>query len=223
MRLLLVDDEARLTAALSRGLVADGFAVDVAADGRAALALSARVDYDAILLDLMMPRVSGYEVLKQLRARQDWTPVLVLSAKDGEYDLADALDLGADDYLVKPYSYVVLLARVRALLRRGSEPRPALLTAGGLVLDPATGKVTAEGTAVELSPKEFRLLEYLLSRRGAAVSKTDLLEHVFDIGADGGPNLVEVYVGYLRRKLGRDVIVTVRGRGYRIPTEGKDE
>ena len=213
----MVDDEPRLTAALARGLGADGFAVDVAPDGETALALAASVGYDAVLLDLMMPRLSGYEVLRQLRARQDWTPVLVLSAKDGEYDLADALDLGADDYLVKPYSYVVLLARLRALLRRGREARPAQLTAGGVVLDPATREVTVDGEVAELSPREFALLEYLLRQDGAAVSKSELLEHVFDVGADGGPNLVEVYVGYLRRKVGRDVVVTVRGGGYRIP------
>jgi two-component system OmpR family response regulator len=218
VRLLLVDDEPRLTAALSRGLAADGFAVDVAADGEAALRLAAEVAYDAVLLDLMLPRLSGHEVLQRLRAREDWTPVLVLSARDGDHDLAGALDLGADDYLVKPYSYVVLLARLRALLRRGREERPALLSVGTVVLDPATAGVTADGRPVTLSPKEFRLLEYLVRRGGAAVSKTELLEHVFDVGADGEPNLVEVYVGYLRRKLGRDVILTVRGRGYRVPT-----
>jgi DNA-binding response OmpR family regulator len=218
VRLLVVDDEPRLTAALARGLGADGFAVDVASDGETALRLAATVGYDAMLLDLMMPRLSGYDVLRRLRAKEDWTPVLVLSAKDGEFDLADALDLGADDYLVKPYSYVVLLARLRALLRRGRDARPAVLTAAGVELDPATREVTVEGVVVELTPKEFALLEYLLSRAGAAVSKSELLEHVFDVGADGGPNLVEVYVGYLRRKLGRAVIVTVRGGGYRIPT-----
>jgi DNA-binding response OmpR family regulator len=214
--LLVVDDEQRLVAALTRGLTADGFAVDVAADGPSALRLAASTGYDLILLDLMLPGLSGYDVLKQLRARQDWTPVLVLSAKDGEHDLADALDLGADDYLVKPYSYVVLLARLRALLRRGRQPRPSRLTAGRLALDPATSEVTADGVAVTLTPKEFRLLEYLLRQDGAAVSKSQLLEHVFDVGADGGPNLVEVYVGYLRKKLGRDAVITVPGRGYRV-------
>jgi two-component system OmpR family response regulator len=218
VRLLVVDDEPRLTAALARGLGADGFAVDVASDGETALRLAATVGYDAMLLDLMMPKVSGYDVLRRLRAQEDWTPVLVLSAKDGEFDLADALDLGADDYLVKPYSYVVLLARLRALLRRGRDARPAVLTAGAVVLDPATREVTVKGEVVDLTPKEFALLEYLLSRGGAAVSKSELLEHVFDVGADGEPNLVEVYVSYLRRKLGRAVIVTVRGGGYRVPT-----
>lgn len=215
MRLLLVDDEVRLTRALTRGLAADGFAVDVAADGAAALELTRTVEYDAVLLDLMMPKVSGYEVLRTLRARGNWTPILVVSAKDGEYDLADALDLGADDYLVKPYSYVVLLARLRALLRRGREPRPTELVAGAVALDPATREVSRGGVPVELTPREFRLLEYLM-RREVAVTKTELLEHVFDVGADGGPNLVEVYVGYLRRKLGRDAILTVRGGAYRV-------
>jgi len=218
VRLLLVDDEPRLTNALSRGLGADGFAVDVAADGQQALELAQAVDYDAVLLDLMLPRLSGYDVLRRLRARGDWTPVLVLSAKDGEHDLADALDLGADDYLVKPFSYVVLLARLRAMVRRGREPRPAVLRSGRLELDPATRSVSLAGAPVALSPREFRLLEHLMRREGASVTKTELLEHVFDVGADGGPNLVEVYVGYLRRKLGRDAILTVPGNGYRVAT-----
>ncbi len=218
MRLLLVDDEARLTTALSRGLGADGFAVDVAADGQQALELAQAVDYDAVLLDLMLPRLSGYDVVRRLRARGDWTPVLVLSAKDGEHDLADALDLGADDYLVKPFSYVVLLARLRAMVRRGREPRPAVLRSGRLELDPATRSVSLAGAPVALSPREFRLLEHLMRREGASVTKTELLEHVFDVGADGGPNLVEVYVGYLRRKLGRDAVLTVPGSGYRVAT-----
>jgi two-component system OmpR family response regulator len=216
VRLLLVDDEPRLAVALARGLVADGFTVDVAPDGAPALELAGSVEYDGVLLDLMMPAVSGYEVLRRLRHRGDWTPVLVLSAKDGEYDLADALDLGADDYLVKPYSYVVLLARLRVLVRRGREPRPALLTAGPVVLDPATRTVTNAGRPVELTPREFGVLEYLMRRDGVAVTKSELLEHVFDVGADGGPNLVEVYVSYLRRKLGRETVVTVRGGGYRV-------
>jgi DNA-binding response OmpR family regulator len=216
VRLLLVDDEPRLAVALARGLVADGFTVDVAPDGATALELAGSVEYDGVLLDLMMPAVSGYEVLRRLRHRGDWTPVLVLSAKDGEYDLADALDLGADDYLVKPYSYIVLLARLRVLVRRGREPRPALLTAGPVVLDPATRTVTNAGRPVELTPREFGVLEYLMRRDGVAVTKSELLEHVFDVGADGGPNLVEVYVSYLRRKLGRETVVTVRGGGYRV-------
>ncbi|MDQ6936841.1 MAG: response regulator transcription factor [Actinomycetota bacterium] len=213
MRLLLVDDEAGMTAALSRGLAADGFGVSVAGDGPKALQLAGAHHFDVIVLDIMLPRLSGYEVLRQLRARADWTPVLVLSAKDGEYDVADALDLGADDYLVKPFSYVVLLARLRALGRRGREPRPAVLTSNGIRLDPARRSVLAGERAVDLSPREYRLLEHLMRHDGAAVSKVELLEKVFDANPDGATNLVEVYIGYLRRKLGAEAIVTVHG-GY---------
>ena len=215
MRVLLVDDEVGLTTALSRGLVADGFTVVVAADGRRGLEIAAGAQFDAIILDIMLPHVSGYEVLKALRSRPDWTPVLMLSAKDGEYDLADALDLGADDYLVKPFSYVVLLARLRALARRGRQPRPAALDSGPIRLDPARRTVTVAGSEVALSPREFRLLETLMRRDGAAASKTDLLVEVFDANPDGAINVVEVYVGYLRRKLGADAIATVHG-GYRM-------
>lgn len=217
MKLLLVDDETGMRTALSRGLVADGFGVDTASDGRTALELADRGHYDAIVLDIMLPRLSGYEVLKLLRARADWTPVLMLSAKDGEYDLADALDLGADDYLTKPFSYVVLLARLRALARRSREPRPVTLTSGSIRLDPARRTVTVDGELVELTAREHRLLEHLMRRDGAAVSKVELLEQVFDANPDGKTNLVEVYVGYLRRKLGPLSIVTVPG-GYRMTT-----
>jgi DNA-binding response OmpR family regulator len=217
MRLLLVDDEVRFTSALRRGLVAEGFAVDVVHTGDAALEILFDVTYDAVVLDIMLPGLSGYEVLRRMRANENWTPVLMLSAKDGEYDLADALDLGADDYLVKPFSYVVLVARLRALTRRGRQPRPVLLTTGPLVLDPAGKTVTLDGKPVELTAREFRLLEYLMQHAGVALTKTDLLEHVWEVGADGDPNTVEVYIGYLRRKLGRALIETVRGAGYRIP------
>jgi DNA-binding response OmpR family regulator len=214
--LLLVEDEERLSAALRRGLVQEGFAVDVAGDGVRALELADQAEYDAIVLDIMLPRLSGYEVTRRLRARGDWTPVLILSAKDGEYDQADGLDLGADDYLTKPFSFVVLLARLRALVRRGRNPRPAQLALGRLRLDPASREVFVDGEQVELTVREFGLLEYLLSRPGESVSKTELLEHVWDVGADGDPNVVQVYVGYLRRKLGNEVVETVRGSGYRV-------
>jgi DNA-binding response OmpR family regulator len=215
MRVLLVDDEVGMTTALSRGLVADGFTVEVAADGRRGLELAGASQFDAIILDIMLPRLSGYEVLKQLRSRPDWTPVLMLSAKDGEYDLADALDLGADDYLVKPFSYVVLVARLRALARRGRQPRPAELVSGPIRLDPARRTVSVSGTEVALSPREFRLLEALMRRDGSAVGKTNLLVEVFDANPDGAINVVEVYIGYLRRKLGPETITTVHG-GYRM-------
>ncbi len=216
MRVLVVDDEVRLAAALARGLTADGIEVDVVHDGPAALAACGRGGLDAVVLDLMLPGLSGYEVLKRLRAGQDATPVLVLSAKDGEWDLADALDLGADDYVIKPFSYVVLLARLRALSRRSRSAPAQLLTCGDLVVDADRHLVTQAGREVELSPREFRLLQHLAARCGHVVSKLELLEEVFDADLDSDPNLVEVYVGYLRRKLGRAAVVTVRGEGYRL-------
>jgi DNA-binding response OmpR family regulator len=216
MKVLLVDDETRMVAALGRGLAADGFIVATAHDGPSALALCADAEFDAVVLDIMLPGLSGYDVLKQLRARDNQTPVLMLSAKDGEYDLADALELGADDYLVKPFSYVVLVARLRALDRRGRQQASSTLTAGELVLDRARRLVTVSGAPVELTPREFDLLEHLLRRGGKVVSKLELLERVFHADPDGPPNVVEVYVGYLRRKLGRDAVITVRGGGYRV-------
>jgi len=216
VKVLLVDDEVRLTGALTRGLVADGFTVKAVHDGPGALRECATSSYDAVVLDIMLPGLSGYEVLKRLRAGHDATPVLVLSAKDGEYDLADALDLGADDYLVKPFSYLVLVARLHALGRRSREQAATTLTAGTVVLDTARRTVHAGDRWVDLSPREFRLLEYLMRRQSAVVSKVELLERVFDADPDKHPNLVEVYVGYLRRKLGREVVVTVRGGGYRM-------
>jgi two-component system OmpR family response regulator len=215
VRLLVVEDEQRMAAALQRGLTHAGFTVDVAADGVHALELATSVKYDAIVLDIMLPRLSGYEVTKRLRAQGVWTPILITSAKDGDYDQADGLDLGADDYLTKPYSFVVLLARLRALLRRGGAPRPAVMSAGSLRLDPARRELTIAAEPVELTAKEFAMLEYLLRHQDRAVSKAELLEHVW-ADPDTAGNAVEVYAGYLRKKLGRNVIVTVRGIGYRL-------
>jgi two-component system, OmpR family, response regulator len=216
VRLLVVEDEARLAAALQRGLAAEGFVVDVAGDGPAGLELARHGGYDAVVLDVMLPGLSGYRVVRQLRAERNWVPVLMLSAKDGEYDQADGLDCGADDYLTKPFSYVVLLARLRALLRRGTPERPAVLAAGPLTLDPATRHVTVDGVDAALTSREYALLEYLMRRHGQVVSKTELLDHVWDATPETAPNVVEVYVGYLRRKLGRTVVETVRGAGYRL-------
>jgi DNA-binding response OmpR family regulator len=216
VRLLVVEDEARLARALQRGLQAEGFAVDVAADGPTGLDLARHGEYDAMILDVMLPGLSGYLVVRQLRAEEYWLPVLMLSAKDGEYDQADGLDCGADDYLTKPFSYVVLLARLRALLRRGAPQRPAVLTAGDLSLDPARRRVTRDGAEVTLTAREYALLEYLIRRAGEVVSKTELLDHVWDASLDTAPNAVEVYIGYLRRKIGRDRLETVRGAGYRL-------
>ncbi len=224
MRVLVVEDEVRLARALQRGLQAEGFAVDVAHDGVTGLGRARRGGYDAVLLDIMLPGMSGYRVVQALRAEQNWVPILLLSAKDGEYDQADGLDVGADDYLTKPFSYVVLLARLRALLRRGAPERPAVLTAGDLRLDPATRKVTRAGTEIVLTAREFALLEYLLRRAGDVVSKTELLEHVWDSFAATEANVVEVYLGYLRRKIdapfGRAALTTVRGAGYRLEADG---
>jgi DNA-binding response OmpR family regulator len=216
VRLLVVEDEERLASALRRGLQAEGFAVDVAVDGPAGLELARHGEYDAMILDVMLPGLSGYRVVRTLRAEQRWLPVLMLSAKDGEYDQADGLDCGADDYLTKPFSYVVLLARLRALLRRGAPRRPSVLTAGDLTLDPAGRRVELAGAPVDLTAREFAVLEYLMRRSGEVVSKTELLDHVWDASVDTAPNAVEVYVGYLRRKIGRDRLETVRGAGYRL-------
>jgi two-component system OmpR family response regulator len=216
VRLLVVEDEARLAAALQRGLQAEGFAVDVAGDGLDGLELARYGGYDAMILDVMLPRLSGYRLVRQLRAEQRWLPVLMLSAKDGEYDQADGLDCGADDYLTKPFSYVVLLARLRALLRRGVPERPVVLRHGDIELDPARRRVTVAGAEVSLTAREFTLLEYLLRHAGEVVSKIELLNHVWDAALDTAPNAVEVYVGYLRRKIGRERLETVRGAGYRL-------
>jgi two-component system OmpR family response regulator len=216
MRVLVVEDEARLATALQRGLQAEGFAVDVAADGPSGLERARHGDYDAMILDVMLPGLSGYRVVRALRAEQRWLPVLMLSAKDGEFDQADGLDCGADDYLTKPFSYVVLLARLRALLRSGAPQRPAVLTVGDLTLDPSRRRVTVGGAEVALTTREYGLLQYLMRRAGDVVSKTELLDHVWDASEDTAPNAVEVYIGYLRRKLGRDTLETVRGAGYRL-------
>ena len=219
VRLLVVEDETRLANALQRGLQAEGFAVDLAGDGPGGLELARHGGYDAMILDIMLPGLSGYRVVQALRAEKNWVPVLMLSAKDGEYDQADGLDCGAYDYLTKPFSYVVLLARLRALLRRGAPERPSVLTVGELTLDPARRRVAHGGEEITLTAREYALLEYLMRRPGEVVSKTELLDHVWDASLDTAPNAVEVYIGYLRRKLGRDALETVRGAGYRLRPE----
>jgi len=216
VRLLLVEDEARLAASLRRGLTAAGFSVYVAATGPEGLEAASSGGHDAVLLDIMLPGLSGYEVVRRLRRERNWVPVILISAKDGEHDEADGLDCGADDYLVKPFSYVVLLARIRALFRRANGPRPAVLEVGALRLDPATRELRLGPAIVMLTSREFLLLEYLMRHPNRVVSKTELLDHVWEAAERTAPNAVEVYVGYLRRKLGPDTIVTVRGAGYRI-------
>ena len=216
MKLLVVEDEVRMAHALRRGLQAEGFTVDLAHDGEEGLRLALEGDYAAVVLDVMLPRLSGYRVAQALRDAGNWVPVLMLSAKDGEYDEADGLDVGADDYLTKPFSYVVLTARLRALLRRAPQARPAILAAGDVRLDPATRDVTVADDQVSLTPREYGLLEYLLRRPGQVITKIEILDHVWDAAAEVTPNVVEVYVGYLRRKLGRQLVETVRGAGYRL-------
>ncbi len=216
MRVLVVEDEVRQAAALKRGLEAEGFAVDVAGTGTDGLWLATEQPYDAIVLDVMLPGLNGYKVCAELRAKEIWTPVLMLTAKDGELDEAEALDTGADDFLSKPFSYVVLVARLRALLRRGATTRPPILRTGGIELDVAARTCTVDGELVELTPREFSVVQYLMRREGEVVPKSEILEHVWDFAFDGGDNVVEVHVSALRRKLGSAAIETVRGAGYRM-------
>lgn len=205
-----------MAGALARGLEAEGFVVDIAGDGPSGLEAARFGGYDAVLLDVMLPGASGYTVVKTLRAEQNWVPVLMLTAKDGEYDEADGLDYGADDYLTKPFSFVVLLARLRALLRREAGPRPTALTVGPISLDPAAHRVTLDGAEVSVSRREFLVLEHLLRAHPAVVSKESILDAVWGSPDETDANIVEVYIGYLRRKLGRARIETVRGVGYRM-------
>jgi two-component system OmpR family response regulator len=220
MRVLVVEDDKRLAAAVKRGLETEGYAVDVALDGTDGKWLASEQDYDAIVLDIMLPGINGFRLCKEIRDAGNWTPILMLTAKRGEYDEAEALDTGADDFLSKPFSFVVLLARLRALLRRGGRERPAVLEVGDLQLDPAARRVSRGGKEVHLTTREFAVLEYLVRNAGTVVEKRDLLGHVWDFDFEGDPNIVEVYIGRIRRKIdepfGVSSIETVRGAGYRI-------
>jgi two-component system OmpR family response regulator len=220
VRVLVVEDHARMADVLRRGLVEGGLSVDVAVNGTDALWRATESDYDAIVLDLGLPDVDGLEVLSRLRAQQVWSPVLVLTARDGVQDRVAGLDLGADDYLVKPFALAELLARLRALRRRAPAERPAVVTVGTLSLDPASHEVRRSGVPIPLSPKEFALLEVFVRHPGEVLSKTYLVEHCWDDAFDLDSNVVEVYVGYLRRKVddpfGVRSLVTVRGAGYRL-------
>ena len=224
MRVLVVEDEARLATGLKRGLEAEGFAVDLAGTGPDGLWLARENEYAVILLDIMLPGMSGYRVCETLRGEEDWTPILMLTAKDGEWDQVEALDTGADDYLTKPFSSAVLLARMRALIRRGSTARPAVLQAGDLHLDPSTRRVTRGDTVIDITAREFAVLEYLMRNRGTVVSKRDVLANVWDFDFEGDPNIVEVYVRHLRNKVDRPfdraAIETLRGAGYRLAANG---
>ncbi len=224
MRVLVVEDEKQLAAGLRDGLEAEGFAVDVAYDGTNGLWMAREQPYDAIVLDIMLPGLNGFRICAALREEDIWTPILMLTAKDGELDEAEALDTGADDYLTKPFSSVVLLARLRALLRRGAQERPAVLEAGDLRFDPARRRAWRGDAELQLTAREMALLEFLLRRQGDVLSKQTILDHVWDSEFEGDPNIVEVYIRRLRNKLdrpfGRSTIGTIRGAGYQLAADG---
>ncbi len=220
MRVLLVEDEKALAETLRRGLTNEGFVVDVAHDGITGQWLATENPYDVIVLDIMLPGRHGYDVLKNLRELKVWTPAMMLTAKDGDYDQTDAFELGADDYLTKPFSFVVLVARLRALVRRGAPARPVALKVGGLVLDPNKRTVSRDGRPITLTAKEFAVLQFMMRHPEVVLSKGEILDNVWDQAFDGSDNIVEVYVGYLRRKIdvafGVTSLQTVRGMGYRL-------
>ncbi|MFE0359453.1 response regulator transcription factor [Streptomyces nigra] len=218
MRLLIVEDERRLARSLAKGLTAEGYAVDVVHDGLEGLHLAGEGIHDLVILDIMLPGMNGYRVCAALRAAGHDVPILMLTAKDGEYDEAEGLDTGADDYLTKPFSYVVLVARVKALLRRGRQGAGAspVHVLGDLRVDTAARRVFLGADEVPLTTREFSVLETLVTRPGEVVSKSQILDHVWDFAYDGDPNIVEVYVSALRRKLRPELIRTVRGAGYRL-------
>ena len=224
MRALVVEDELKMATLLRRGLVEEGYAADVAGSGEDALRMARSTAYDAIVLDVMLPGLDGFGVCRELRSSGVWTPILMLTARDGVMDRVAGLDAGADDYLTKPFSFAELLARLRALARRGRAERPAVLQVGSLRLDPATRQVWRGGVEVELSAKEFTLLETFMRRPGEVLRRLDLLQHAWGDAYENRSNVVDVYVGYLRAKLdrpfGRRSIETVRGVGYRLRPDG---
>ena len=226
MRVLVVEDEVKMAGLLKRGLEEEGYAVDMSGTGHDALWLASENPYDAVVLDIMLPDLDGFEVCRRLRAAGRWSPVLMLTARDAVADRVSGLDAGADDYLTKPFSFAELLARLRALLRRGATERPPFLAVGDLTLDPATRRVSRARTPVELTAKEFALLEYFMRHPGEVLSRTRLIEHVWDFAYDGDSNVVDVYVRYLREKVdrpfGSDSLETVRGAGYRLREEPGD-
>ncbi|SDI89385.1 two-component system, OmpR family, response regulator [Arthrobacter subterraneus] len=218
MRVLLVEDEKDLAESVRRGLTNEGFVVDVANDGVTGAWLALENPYDVAVLDIMLPGKHGYQILKEIREAKIWTPVLMLTAKDGEYDQTDAFDLGADDYLTKPFSFIVLVAHLRALIRRGAPERPVTLAVGSLVLDPVRRTVARHNTPVALTPKEYAILHYLMRSHDQVVSKAEILDNVWDSAYEGSDNVIEVYMGYLRKKIdipfGTNTLKTVRGMGY---------
>jgi two-component system, OmpR family, response regulator len=216
VRVLVVEDETKLAALLRRGLRREGMGVDVASAGYEAIVRATATNYDLILLDVMLPDFDGFEVCRRLRAEDVWSPTLMLTARDAVEDRVRGLDSGADDYLAKPFSFEELLARIRALTRRASGPRPAVLEVGELRLDPATHRVWRDGDELSLTAREFALLEMFMRHPGEVLSRFELLEHVWDGSYENRSNVIEVYVGYLREKVDRETIETVRGAGYRL-------
>ncbi len=228
MRILVIEDEPGIADALQRGLTADGFAVDVATNGLDGLELARTNPYVAIVLDIMLPGMNGYKVCHALRDEENWTPIVMLTAKDGEYDEMEGLDTGADDYVTKPFSYQVLLSRIRAVIRRGDSGRRVedLVVVGELELSPSARTVSFAGLALELSPRAFSVLDYLMRQQGLVVSKEQILDNVWDHAFDGDPNIVEVYISRIRSALDAGVseagskrpvqVETVRGVGYRL-------
>jgi two-component system OmpR family response regulator len=218
MRLLIVEDEPKMARVLRRGLEEEGYAIDMSADGVDALHMATENEYDAVILDVMLPELDGVEVCRQMRERGRWAPVLMLTAKDAVTDRVRGLDSGADDYLTKPFSFDELLARLRSLVRRGVRERPVVIRVGPLTMDPARRRVRHSGTDVQLSAKEYALLEYFMRHPGEVLSRTRILEHVWDYNYDGGSNVVDVYVRYLRKKIdepfGTSLLRTIRGAGY---------
>lgn len=226
VKLLLVEDDIKVAGAVRRGLEAEGFTVEVAHDGRDGLWLAQEGAYDLLVLDILLPGRNGYQLCGDLRAGGDWTPILMLTAKDGDLDEAEALDTGADDYLTKPFSFPVLVARVRALLRRADTRGPAPLRTGDLRIDPAQRRVWRGDHEIELTAREFAVIEFLVRRAGRVLSKAEILAGVWEYDFDGAPNIVEVYIRRLRRKLdepyGRHSIETLRGAGYRLVAGSAD-
>jgi two-component system OmpR family response regulator len=218
MRVLVVEDDERLLSVIVRFLEGEGHALQSTRDGDEAAWMLSEFRYDVVVLDWMLPGRSGVTLCRELRAGEDWTPVLMLTARDAVQDRVDGLGSGADDYLVKPFSLAELAARLHALARRGRSPRPTRLSAGEIVLDPRTREVSVRSAGIKLTPREFALLEFLLRHKGEALTRTELIENVWDHAYDGGSNVVDVYVGYLRRKLATegDRIEPIRGVGYRL-------
>ena len=219
MRVLIVEDELRMAGLIRRGLTREGLAADVAGTGEDALWVAEAHDYDAVVLDVMLPGIDGFETCRRLRDHGIWVPILMLTARDSVADRVAGLDAGADDYLVKPFAFAELLARLRALVRRGAEQRPAVLEAGGLRLDPATRRAWRGSEEVKLSAKEFALLETFMRRPGEVLSRLYLLEHAWDFAYENRSNIIDVYMRRLRQKIGGESLETVRGAGYRLRAE----